>query len=151
MSKRELLFRGKKSKNEPYPGEWVEGGYVEYGNVQSVIVTKGRYGDNIQYEVDPETLCQYTGRNDAHGNRVFEGDILKLTRDWGGGDISSWIGIVKFGSHPDLNSWGWQLERISGERGFDPDFLMWIGEYADTLSATSHIIGNIYDNPELMQ
>ena len=66
---REILFRAKRKNN----GEWVEGSYHHqtdyYGDLcdthyiinGNVTDTEG-YGEH--YEIDPETLCQYTGKSD---------------------------------------------------------------------------------------
>lgn len=57
---RKILFRGKRIDTDENH-EWVYGGYAEWGNVQNVIITKGNYGKNNSYEVDPKTVGQYTG------------------------------------------------------------------------------------------
>lgn len=52
---REILFRGKRIDNGDNH-EWVYGGYAEWGEIQQVIITKGRYGRNNSYNVDSETV-----------------------------------------------------------------------------------------------
>lgn len=80
---REILFRGKRIDN----GEWVEGWYykrIVHLNTfhQNVVVDaiKVYDGENplsiAYYNVDPETVGEYTGLN-ANGKKIFEGDIVQ--------------------------------------------------------------------------
>lgn len=48
-------------------------------------------------EVDPETICQYTGYKDIHKNNIYEGDIIKYPNCNGSDFIL--IGEVKFGEY----------------------------------------------------
>lgn len=139
MKMREILYRGK----ERASGKWVYGGFAEYGNVQSVIVAYGKYGDNMAFEVDRETIGEYTGLRDNCEKRIFEGDIVELSHDWGDGTIDTWRAVVEFGNPNGTYSWGWQLRHISGPAGFNPDILLWVD--AEDCGASCLIVGNIHD------
>ena len=71
---REILFRAKRLDN----GEWVEGYlYRLEETLNPFIMCKNRNGES--FEVDPSTVCQYTGLTDRNGKKVFEGDKITMT------------------------------------------------------------------------
>lgn len=54
-------------------GAWVQGDLVHKEDGAICIL---RNGFNVS-EVDPSTVCQFTGLKDCEGNEVWEGDILQ--------------------------------------------------------------------------
>ena len=75
--KREILFRGKRLDN----GEFIEGSLTVdcHGNCCIYHPLKVPIGGGFQYfDIDPETVGQYTGIDDREGEKIFEGDIFKI-------------------------------------------------------------------------
>lgn len=84
---RKILFRGKRIDN----GEWEHGCLlIDYITSQHFIHAEGN-GVNesalirkegclkfVVFEVNPETVCQYTGITDMNGDRIFEGDFVEI-------------------------------------------------------------------------
>lgn len=65
---REILFKAKRWRD----GKWV---YGDLNNLQdSVIIHWYNNGCRVSDEVDPSTVCQYTGLTDKNGKKIFEGD-----------------------------------------------------------------------------
>lgn len=135
---REILFRGKRIDN----GEWVYGCVLkDYITGQYFIHACGnsvyesdKTGEEgllrfVAYEVDPETVCQYTGLNDKNGRKIFDGDIEK--------DRSC-----------DLYTVNWSDENGMYEvRQYNCSMT----NFETFFACGCEVIGNIYDNPELME
>lgn len=140
---REILFRGfHKDKNGTekvlfngkwHKGEWVEGCYfvAKDKNFNILHYISEIKGENM-FEVFPETVGQYTGLTDRNGAKIFEGDIVKY-KNYKGEYI---VKPVKY----DFE-WNRFCVFINGVES------MGINEH---LSDDIVIVGNIYDNPELL-
>lgn len=149
---REILFKAKRTDN----GEWVEGFYCKkktgyYDNIgfheqyKDCIIVSLSDGGITWVDIDPETLCQYTGLNDKNGKKIWENDILKFcdrNNDY------TWTAIVKFGNPNAKYNWGWQIAPV-GECEVNTDILLWVG--MESTGAFCNVIGNIFDNPELLE
>jgi len=72
---REILFRGKRIDN----GKWVFGFYYKTRGIH--IILGDTMPDNTgqrEYEVDPETVGEYTNMKTKNSEMIFEGDIIKI-------------------------------------------------------------------------
>ena len=125
----EILFRGKRVDN----GEWVEGfPYITHGGEHQI-----RYYDsesnieNCSHTVIPDTLGRFTGLTDCNGTKIFEGDVVKFKY------FDDWIGKIEYDSDSAL---------------FTVIFADGDDDYFGRVSCGDcEVIGNIYDNPELME
>ena len=135
---RDIIFRGKREDN----GEWITESetYIKDGD--------GTWLSDESHDavkVIPETVGQYTGLTDKNGKKIFEGDIVKLTDDY---NDFEWKAVVVFGNPGGAYCWGWNFLPIDGYKG-TTDILMWVE--MEATGAYCEVIGNIYDNPELMK
>ena len=147
---REILFRAKRKNWRELPKEewWVEGYLVKYQPCASkdeyVYGIVPTYASALYIiEIDPETLCQFTGLKDKNGNKIWENDIVLLREEI---QDYEWKATVKFGNPNCEYNWGWQLVPI-GECEMNKDILLWI----DMEIASCEVVGNIFDNPELLE
>ena len=132
---REILFRGKRLDS----GEWIEGWYEPEVDVGScsyhcgvTIACKNSEGWLDDHEVDPATVGQYTGLTDENGKKVFEGDIVRFrTR------------TCTF--KPVYVRWDEETARflVSASDG--------VRSYPMDRTWKYEVIGNIHDNPELLE
>ncbi len=149
---REILFRGKR-----YNGEWVKGYYFKAKQrvdrttlcaYISVPHPKLKMIPSDDYMVDPDTVSEFTGLCDKKGKRIFEGDIVAVPCDRRGNE---YIGVVEFGEIPNGDN------RYTGFyiKWDNPDIvgsvrcsLLW---WRDTKDRYLKVIGNKWDNPELLE
>ena len=131
------IFKGKRKDN----GEWVEG-YLIQGNRTYIVtieainymVVSTSYMASIELvEVIPETVGQCTGLKDKNGKWIFEGNILRLNDD---GEVSNY----EVYWNDDEAGWCIKIE----------DSFVTMDCWGET-RGSFEIIGNIHDNPELLE
>lgn len=134
-------FKAKRLDN----GEWVQGFYLyDYGrNIHYIfaneIVCPNCINDcrkefSLQdYEVDPSTICQCTGLKDKNGKLIWENDVVK-GKYWEYGHSHRHIGAVKYISSE------FKVVGVKQYRGYNAE-----------LTGVFEVIGNTFDNPELLE
>lgn len=160
---RENLFHGKRKDN----GEWVDGYYCVFNGVSHRIYTGyaetdcGEYYPDC-YEVIPETVGQYTELIDKNGKKIYEGDIVKMldyqtgvvTYEFGAFGINVITGI----DYDYLDS---EIAEVTGcnncsyfcrsDNFISLYELMWNYNQENDNCDVVEVIGNIYDNSELIK
>ena len=134
---REILFHGKRADN----GEWVEGDVLQTryhsGHIEYQIMPQTPVSSAVP--VLPETVGQYTGLTDRNGKRIFEGDICKFKRF---NDVH--IGKVVFNvTTASFIMWYQPIVGAYGEKATQKMLL--------SVCDNIEVIGNIHDNPELLE
>ena len=138
---REILFRGKRIDN----GEWIYGGILQTDNWSEISVVTDYYGSMYEppscevdsYEVIPETVGQYTGLTDKNGKKIFEGDVVST-------DLKRPYNIVVF------RDGCFMFNCNDGNQDYY-DIMLPILQSEHTRYEYGEVIGNIYDNPELLR
>lgn len=124
LNKRKIKFRGKCLRNNQ---QWVYGSYVYHlGTIQD---------ENQDFDIDLNTLGQYTGIIDVNGKEIYEGDIVKGNFPYAKQGFITW----------DKKRCGMYVKPIShlGKAAYD--------KYYKLNACKVEVVGNIYDNPELLE
>ena len=154
---RDIKFRGK----EIDTGKWVYGGlFKEPAPPQCfektledkywIVYPDPRYMPdwNLPYQmvrtdVDKETVGQYTELKDENGKEIYEGDIIEFSYDMFVGNFDTFVakGKVVF------EEGAFYVEVFENERTTKDEAYLLYSINLDTIE----VIGNIYDNPELLE
>ena len=135
--KREILFRGKRADN----GEWVYGNLIDSDSIVGKIVDfDGEYFiPEFWYKVDPETVGQFTGFTDKNGTKIFDGDIISVS-----GVVNKLVTYIdKYACFCLANTNELNSKYMSPWQQVAPG---WWNEFGREIE----VIGNIYDNKELL-
>ena len=149
---REIKFRGMLTKERV----WVYGIYDPYR------YRIGSYLRELQTEpfwhyVDHETVGQYTGLKDKNGNEIYKGDIVEFFGMKG--RIVKECGAFGIGTSRQINYDKLETKMPYGNSPafcYNDNFislweLWWNYEQDDNPLYEVEVIGNIYENPELLE
>ena len=121
---REIIFRGQRADN----GEWVYGFLTKMWGEYHIVDGNN---ENSAYEVIPETIGQYTGIINKNGKKVFEGDVVEYA-----GSCGEIVFVERRGAF------------MSNEKDMYCEWLSNLPQYG---TGIMEIIGNIYDNKEILE
>lgn len=139
------LFKAKRKDN----GEWVEGFYfcmthTDGRHTHHFIIplgadlSLGTPVEKIQVEVDQSTICQCTGLKDKNGRVIWENDIVAYWDSY-----STESGLAEADC---IGKVVWDDETIS----FQVTNRLSAESY-EVLGDECSVIGNVFDNPELLE
>lgn len=122
---REILFRGK------FGNEW-KYGFLSIEPKGLVIKEPYKNESSNVWHIDADTVGQYTGLTDKNGTKIFEGDICN------------------FSNRSDIDNYG-VVVYDADETEFGVDYVStYLGLGRHYHSKDIEVIGNIYDNQELL-
>lgn len=142
------LFKAKKKNWQELPKDeqWVQGYLFDDGFENGRVFVGGfvieKYNGTACddwavtgidfYEIDPNTICRCTGSKDKNGNLIWENDIVKAKYSDGFEEITE-VAYSKNGYSPYLNEYECE------------------GCCCRCEVTEIEVIGNIFDNPELLE
>lgn len=137
---RTIRFRGKRITD----GEWIYGDFFRNRGLAFIAedgVVENPLASWKDYNVNPDTVGQFTGLCDCDDKEIYEGDIVEFT-------------------YKKLNECGSAFsttQKVIGEIATDEYGNHYISSYnlayhiSNIIGGKAKVIGNIYDNPELLK
>ena len=139
---REIKFRGKDIEND---NPWRYGSLITYPSGCTSIIGFDKLGNELNHDVDPDTVGQFTGLKDKNGKEIYEGDLIKapsgriyavIFSTWKHEEKREFLKIIDIYEHT-----GWCISLD----GVNPCGLL------DSEVCQGSVIGSVYDNPELLK
>ena len=132
---RVILFRGKRVDN----GEWVYSSFIMQDKEHKLLLAEVELFDGEKWRaVDPETVGQFTGLTDKNGKKIFEGDIVQYQPEYWCEPLQS---VVEYCA----DKWNYPAFDLN-DHNYAANGLQCVHE-----EGGCEVIGNIHDNPELLE
>lgn len=157
---REILFRGKTDKND----NWVYGSLNNTDHQFPEIMYCDKNWNVYSTSIKPETIGQYTGLTDKNGTKIFEGDIVEFETNVNctANELKPyWKDCIE--KQYEVGVGIWWVRKDQAVVQWNLKYGMWDlkvynnGRYKRKSKLFTYrqsdyvVIGNIYDNPELLE
>ena len=130
---REILFKAKTIDGK----RWVQGYFIAKPILERYFIIQ----DEAQWEIDMNTLCQYTGLTDKNGNMIWENDIVKY-------HFGEDTAIIRYGKYQNCFD-----SMKACHVGFFVDWQDYkrkdLGYWVEMIDC--NVIGNVFDNADLVK
>lgn len=135
----EILHKAKRIDNR----EWVEGYYTKIIGKLSKKERHYIYTGKLPFlvEIDPETVCIYTGKNDGKGNKIWQHDVISINTYDYMEPAEDFLGEVVY-----CEAWAcWCIKEPGAEKPIP------LCECEGSYKTDIYVHGNSMDNPELLE
>ena len=128
------VCKAKRTDND----EWVIGGLVRYGFTgrEKYYIVPSYASDLYALEIDPSTICWCTGLKDKNGKLIWENDVCDRKEEY--------PEIVKYNKGDWTLDYSYSKDRESGYCYCNLGFYVLERKCVE-------VIGNVFDNPELLE